>query len=115
MLHEMGHSLAFLGDEYTTLGATSGCNQYQSYPENIETERNVFPFFGQGSSQYIKWRVWIDSTTPIATPTNSQYQNAVPGAFQGADVNCLDLYRPTFDSKMRSYGRPFEQINTEQL
>lgn len=35
--------------------------------------------------------------------------------FEGAFYNQFGIYRPTFNSKMRSLNRPFEQINTEQF
>jgi hypothetical protein len=39
---------------------------------------------------------------------------ATPGLYQGAAYCDSGMYRPTFNSKMRSLGVPFEQINTEQ-
>ncbi|HKZ01606.1 MAG TPA: M64 family metallopeptidase [Pyrinomonadaceae bacterium] len=119
MTHEIGHTLAFLGDEWTAPPASTGCNQYGWKPENIETQINVYPFgpYGPPSTAYVKWGVWIDPNTPIITngDFNPQYQNAVPGVFQGALGSCLDHYRPTWLSKMRQNNRPWEQINSEQL
>ena len=60
----------------------------------------------------IKWNQWIDAATPV--PTFSTV-NGVPGLYEGAAYCDTGLYRPTFDSKMRSLNRPFEAINTEQL
>jgi hypothetical protein len=37
----------------------------------------------------------------------------VPGLYEGAKYCPAGLYRPTYDSKMRSLNRPFEQINVE--
>jgi len=35
--------------------------------------------------------------------------------FEGAQYSQFGIYRPTFDSKMRSLDRPFEQVNVEQF
>ena len=59
----------------------------------------------------IKWAQWIDAATPLPTTTTA---SGVVGLFQGAAYCDTGLYRPTFNSKMRSLDRPFEQVNTEQ-
>jgi hypothetical protein len=46
--------------------------------------------------------------TPGATP-------GLPGLYEGAKYCDQGLYRPTYDSKMRTLYRPFEQIHSEQL
>lgn len=51
---------------------------------------------------------WIRITPTTAPPS-------IPGLYQGARYCPTGLYRPTFSSKMRSLGSPFDQINTEQL
>jgi hypothetical protein len=60
----------------------------------------------------IKWRDWIADSTRIPTTTLAP---ATPGLYDGANHCPSGIYRPTYDSKMRSLGRPFEQVNTEQL
>jgi IgA Peptidase M64 len=109
VLHELGHSFGLLADEYTDMPPP--CNNNFEPPEpNVtsETSRNV-----------IKWNVgggpprgWIEPSTPV--PTNS-IAAGIPGLYQGAKYCTVGLYRPTFNSKMRSRGVPFEQINSEQL
>ena len=71
------------------------------------------------SRSLIKWNFgggpptgWIELSTPV--PTNS-ITPGVPGLYQGARYCPTGLYRPTFNSKMRSLDVPFEQINSEQL
>ena len=100
-LHEFGHSLGQLGDEYTTQPPPC-VNTFE--PSAVNVTRNT-------NRETIKWNSWIDANTPIPT-TGSQ--PGVAGLFQGALFCPEGLYRPTFNSKMRSLGRPFEQINTEQ-
>jgi hypothetical protein len=97
ILHELGHSFGLLADEYSG----TSCGFLGSYPNvTATTDRNQ-----------IQWNYWIDPATPIPTYSTSP---AIPGLYQGADV-CNSYYRPTYDSKMRTLNRPFEQINTEQL
>ena len=99
VLHEAGHSFALLADEYDSSPPT--CNNAVEPPEANVTRQTTRPA--------IKWRLWIDPATPIPTPGTSE----TPGLYQGAKYCTTGLYRPTFDSKMRSLGRPFGAINTE--
>jgi len=57
-------------------------------------------------------RVWVEPETPIPTvgPTVGQ-----PGLYEAAKYCDTGLFRPTYDSKMRTLDRPFEQVNSEQL
>jgi len=55
---------------------------------------------------------WIETATPIPTNTTAP---GVPGLYEGAKYCAAGLYRPTYNSKMRTLGPPYEQINEEQL
>jgi hypothetical protein len=101
ILHEMGHSFALLADEYGG-PPPPPCTTTEPPQVNatMETKR-----------EFIKWRHWIDPSTPLPTASNI---DALPGLYQGAAYCDVNMYRPTFNSKMRSVNRPFEQINTEQ-
>jgi hypothetical protein len=103
ILHEEGHSFGFLGDEYTTGPPPECMNTFEPPNANVtkETQRAL-----------IKWSAWIDPGTAI--PTTSAVVG-VPGLYEGAAYCTSGLFRPTFNSKMRSLGVPFEQINSEQL
>lgn len=102
VLHETGHGFGLLADEYVDEQIT--CNTVQAPPEaNVSRETN---------RSLIKWSAWIDANTPIPTTSTTP---GIVGLYQGAKYCAAGLYRPTFDSKMRSLGRPFEQINSEQL
>ena len=103
ILHETGHSFGMLADEYGGPPPPQ-CNASQEPAEaNVtrETDRD-----------FIKWGAWIDPGTPIPTflPISG-----LPGLYEGARYCDVGLFRPTYDSRMRSLFRPFEQINTEQL
>lgn len=101
ILHELGHSLGLLGDEYVGGGGVCDTREWP-YP-NVTT---------QTGRSAIKWSYWIDAATPVPTSSTAA---AVPGLYTGASYCDSGQYRPTYDSKMRTNGRPFDQINTEQL
>jgi IgA Peptidase M64/Calx-beta domain len=103
ILHEMGHSFGLLVDEYGGPPPPSCVNNVEPTAANATkaTQRSL-----------IKWNLWIDPGTPIPTSSTTL---GVPGLYEGARYCDTGLYRPTYSSKMRSLGRPFEQINTEQL
>jgi hypothetical protein len=100
ILHELGHSFGFLGDEY-------GGSTCPAAPE--PTWVNLTRKTDRAS---IKWLHWIDPATPTPTFTAG---DGVPGLYEGGSTCDNGYYRPTFDSKMRTLFRPFEQVNTEQL
>ena len=103
ILHELGHSFGLLADEYGGPPPPACNNTIEPSAANATkaTDRAL-----------IKWNQWIDASTPI--PTLSTLQG-VPGLYEGAVYCDAGLYRPTSGSKMRFLGRPYEQINTEQL
>ncbi len=103
ILHEEGHSFGLLGDEYGGPPPPDCNSSFEPSTPNVtkETQRAA-----------IKWGSWIDGATPI--PTTSTIAG-VPGLYEGAGYCTTGLFRPTYNSKMRSLGVPFEQINTEQL
>jgi len=103
ILHELGHSFGLLADEYGGPPPPACNNTIEPSAANATkaTDRDV-----------IKWNHWIDASTPIPTISTEQ---GVPGLYQGAVYCDTGLYRPTSGSKMRFLGRPYEQINTEQL
>ncbi len=100
VLHENGHTFAQLADEYN-----------YSPPPCVTTEPTNANATRETRREFIKWRHWIDPGTPV--PTGGAV-NGMPGLYDGAVYCASGAYRPTYDSKMRSLGRPFEQINTEQ-
>jgi len=99
VLHEVGHTFALLADEYVDLAVT--CNNSIEPSEPNVTRQTV--------RASIKWNVWIDPSTPVPTFGTTE----TPGLYEGGRYCPTGLYRPTFNSKMRSLGRPFSAINTE--
>lgn len=88
--HEMGgHSMANLGDEYTS--SISGLVAAEA--PNIALSTNSIP-----------WKHLIQSHTPIPTPTSTIYSNTV-GAFKGAAYSKTAL-RPQIHCLMRDLSKP---------
>jgi hypothetical protein len=100
VLHELGHTIGLLGDEYG--GSSCVANGEPSEP-NVTS---------QTDPSMIKWNAWIDEETSVPTVTNSP---AEPGLYLGSRYCDNVLYRPTYNSKMRSLNLPFDQINSEQM
>ena len=102
LLHETGHTLVSLADEYGGPPPPACADTVEPAQPNATkaTQRAL-----------IKWNAWIDASTPIPTTSTA---TGTPGLYAGADYCDTTLFRPTYNSKMRSLGAPFEQINVEQ-
>lgn len=94
-LHEFGHSFGKLADEYSYGGAETYTG---SEPSSINN--SIYDVSEQLSRQ-TKWYRWMDLLNV--------------DAFEGARYSQYGIYRPTSNSKMRSLGMPFDQVNMEQL
>ncbi|MFC2136374.1 M64 family metallopeptidase [Bacteroidota bacterium] len=93
-IHELGHGLAGLADEY------GYDNTYQDmYPPGVEPwEVNITTLVDFES----KWKKYVDTDTPIPTPADSIYMDKL-GAFEGAGYVGKGVYRPTANSIMRAF------------
>jgi hypothetical protein len=93
-LHEFGHSFGGLADEYDYGSGT--------YTGSEPWQINISIYNAQQQTNLqTKWYRWLD------LPNVDTYE--------GANYYRYGIYRPTDNSKMRSLGRPFEQVNDEQL
>ena len=107
LVHESGHVLAGLGDEYE---ASPTGFDFTALPSEPNTTTNT-------AFANIPWRLWIDTnSTPIPTPNDSQYFDNV-GLFQGAHYSTTNWYRPRLNCRMRSVstGPTFCEVCREAL
>jgi hypothetical protein len=100
VVHEMGHTLAGLADEYETA--------YPGYPPG-DPEPNVdYSYSGPG----LKWIEWVELSTPLPTPESLSYSSVV-GAFEGARYFSTGIYRPWYNCLMRTLGVDFGPVCQE--
>jgi hypothetical protein len=101
MLHEFGHHMAGLGDEYYDSAIST--DEDLMYPKGVEPwEPNITALIG-GKRENVKWHAMIDPQTPVPTPGEEKWQDVV-GAFEGAGYKAKGLFRPQLDCKMFHKG-----------
>lgn len=91
-LHEMGHSFARLGDEYT-YGKTTPLTREPS-AVNLTINNN---------SESIKWKHWLGYGD----------DSALIDLFEGGSYLSSGVWRPSKNSIMKSLGNPFHAVNKE--
>jgi hypothetical protein len=101
-IHEFGHGFAGLADEY---GDDPTYNDY--YPKGVEPwEPNITTLADFNK----KWKELVDADTPVPTPGDEEY-HSVTGVFEGAGYVSKGVYRPTYDSIMRTLaGKNFNAV-----
>jgi len=102
VVHELGHSFAGLGDEYST--------PFPGYPEDEEPNTTR-----ETRRDHIKWRSWISDDTPIPTPPVASQYGAAIGLFEGAHYHAAGWFRPKVNCKMRTHGAAFCEVCMETL
>jgi len=101
VIHELGHSLGDLADEYTYGGPTT-------YNGSEPGDANVSIYdASQMISLDTKWADWIGSNDP-------RFDGPVD-TFEGGMYSVFGIYRPTNNSMMRALGRPFNAPSAEAL
>jgi len=106
-IHELGHGLAALADEYgydDTFG--------DIYPQGVEPwEKNITNLSDFSS----KWKKEIESETPIPTPDKTEFKDKI-GVFEGGGYVAKGIYRPTFNSIMRSLeAKEFNKVSKDAI
>jgi hypothetical protein len=119
-IHEMGHSVFGLADEY----ACRAC----SATEDVAKTNNVHPkvephqpnITVNRNRNTLKWGWAVEQATPIPTMTNpncltvddrpSPVPAATVGTFEGADYFHCNAFRPQYDCRMRTAGSPFCRV-----
>ncbi|MFG0299986.1 MAG: M64 family metallopeptidase [Phycisphaerales bacterium JB047] len=100
-IHEMGHSLGDLADEYTYGGPTN-------YSGNEPSDANVSIYDrDEQLDQQRKWWQWMDaSVSGFDGPVNT---------YEGGNYSASGIYRASNNSMMRSLSRPFNLPSAERL
>jgi len=100
-IHEMGHSLGNLADEYTYGGPTT-YNGNELTPANVSIYNST-----QQLNDNRKWWRWMDaSLTGFDNPVST---------YEGGNYSVNGVYRPSNNSMMRALSRPFNLVSAEQL
>lgn len=93
-IHEFGHGMAGLGDEYYSSSVA-----YEDF-YNLETEPwepnlTTLVNFEQ------KWKDMISEETPVPTPRSAKYNETV-GVYEGGGYLSTGIYSPYIDCRMKS-------------
>jgi len=109
-LHEGGHSLFGLGDEYYS----SSVSYNDFHKTTVEPwEPNITALL---EGQPLKWEVFMSGGTPVPTPVEDESDSQTVGVFEGAGYTAKGLYRPTADSIMKSNTNlDFGPVNTAHI
>ncbi|WP_327351286.1 M64 family metallopeptidase [Streptomyces sp. NBC_01304] len=102
-IHETGHSLGKLADEYFYPG-TPGYEHY-SGPEPGDSNISTLSA-AQMENARTKWYRWLGETSP---------DGGTVGAYEGGGYYVTGLNRPTDASMMRVLGKPFNLPGTEAM
>ncbi|MFE2288905.1 M64 family metallopeptidase [Streptomyces sp. NPDC059443] len=102
-IHETGHSLGKLADEYFYPGVPD----YEKYtgPEPAESNISTLPA-DQLARQQAKWFRWLGEPSP---------DGGTVGAYEGGGYFVTGLQRPTDSSIMRVLGKPFNLPGVESM
>jgi hypothetical protein len=123
-VHELGHSLFGLADEY---GYYEGCGSGESGQDNHPSAEPSQPNVTVNTNRAtLKWGDFVDPATSIPTTSNADCSDCDPqtspvpagtvGAFEGAHYYHCDCYRPEYNCIMRasSFG-VFCKVCTRQI
>ncbi|MGW1768760.1 M64 family metallopeptidase [Streptomyces sp. NPDC002073] len=102
-IHETGHSLGKLADEYFYPGYPG----YEQYTGAEPADSNISTLTAADlASRRAKWHRWLGATSP---------DGGKVGAYEGGGYFVKGLYRPTDNSLMRILGKPFNLPGVESM
>ncbi len=102
-IHETGHSLGKLADEYFYPGYP-GYEQYTG-PEPADVNISTLTA-GRMAAERAKWHRWLGEESP---------DGGTVGAYEGGGYFVRGLHRPTDNSLMRVLGKPFNLPGVEAM
>ncbi len=97
-VHEFGHVLLGLGDEY--VGNVSYNDLYPTGVEPWEANLTTLVDFNKNKKE---WKKLIRKDTPIPTPTSEKYKNET-GVFEGGGYVNKGVFRPSFTCLMKEFS-----------
>jgi len=100
-IHELGHSLGDLADEYAYGGP-----QTYSGPELSTPNASIYDA-GEQIALDTKWRRWMGESFPAF--------DGLVSTFEGCNYSVFGAFRPSNNSMMRNLGRPFNMPSVEAL
>lgn len=103
-LHEMGHSLADLADEYVD-SSVLGAPGTPPFVEGRYANVSLF-----SDPDRVPWKHWLDRTKPIPQADGE----AGVGVFEGGSYRPFGVWRSGFETRMRNYSSSFGPVNSEQ-
>jgi IgA Peptidase M64 len=125
-LHELGHTGFGLADEYSSFAGCGVTEVDKNHAPAGEPSQPNVTTNSNGST--IKWRNLIDPLTPVPTTVNPDCSHCDPvtgppaglpadvvGAFEGANTFHCGAYRPQFDCRMRTLGKPFCAVCSRRI
>ncbi|MFG3099153.1 M64 family metallopeptidase [Streptomyces sp. NPDC048182] len=98
VVHELGHSLGGLADEYDSPGRYQGS-------EPPEPNVSVYPQATMAAYR-LKWYRWLGQPTP---------DGGTVGTYEGAKYAAQGIYRPSQNSIMRTLGREYNAPGREAM
>jgi len=101
-LHELGHSFAELGDEY--VDSSIPAVGFTDFDEGVFANLTRIE-----DPARVPWSHWVDLNNTIPTLPGDEGVGVFRGGFYDADA----FFRPTYDSRMRTYNEPFGPVNGE--
>jgi IgA peptidase M64 len=100
-IHEFGHSLGNLADEYDYGGPAT-------YTGSEPSTSNVSIYdAAQMALNGTKWAAWLGF--------NDAAYDGLVSTYEGGNYSYYGIYRPSNNSKMRALGRPFNHPSAESL